>query len=88
LDEWSLKKKFDDTWSTRHYVETNDALHATIKINAPLQMNAYQTPLCGIILNIYKLNMSTTIENLKTWREGWDVLHLTLIKPMWVHGGS
>jgi hypothetical protein len=62
LDEWSLEKKFDDTWSTRHYVETSDVLHATIKINAPLQMNAYPTLLCGIILYIYKFNMSITIE--------------------------
>ncbi len=61
-----LKKKFDDTWSTQHYVEASDVLHATIEINAPLQVNAYQTPLCGIILDVYKFNMSTIIENLKT----------------------
>lgn len=60
-----MKKRFNEAWITKHCIEVNDMLHATIKTNEPLLLHAYQVPFCGIMHAIYKFNLTKTIEKKK-----------------------
>jgi hypothetical protein len=59
--EKAMKKQFNEAWITKHCIEVSDMLHATIKINEPLFLHAYQVPFCGIMHAIYKFNMTKTM---------------------------
>jgi hypothetical protein len=57
FDERAMKKEFYEAWSTKPYVEVNEVLHVTIRVNVLLLPYIYRTPICNSTLAICKTCM-------------------------------
>ncbi len=85
------KNQFDEMWFSKYCVEQGEAQHVAItqyvaiRTNAPLLMNAYQTPFHRTTFAIYKFNIKVTIEKWKPMKKGRNYSHIILIELMWVH---
>ncbi len=56
-----------------------------LRTNAPLLMNAYQTPFHRTTFVIYKFNIKVTIKKRRPMKKGRNYSHIIVIKLMWVH---
>lgn len=69
------KNQFGEMRFSKCCVEQGEALHVPIRTNAPLIMNAYQTPFHKTTFAIFKFNIKVTIEKWKPMKKGRNYSH-------------